>query len=327
MFEQILSNLYRIEVPLPQSPLKYLNSYLIKASDRSLIIDTGMNREECLKPMLAALDELDVDLNQTDFFLTHLHADHIGLIGELASETSNVYFSGVEAAVIMKEADEAERRISTFFEFYTSNGFPEDELRKAFENHPGYKYSPRRKIEFKTLKDGDVLGVGDYSFHCIETPGHSPGHMCLYEPNRKILISGDHILFDITPNITCWPELENSLGSYLESLEKVKELDVRLVLPGHRNTWNEHRTRITQLFNHHRNRLDEVVAALKTGKKTAWQIAPHIKWDLNVKTWEEFPTVQKWFAMGETLAHIRYLECEGSVVKSDENDLIYYSLA
>jgi len=78
-----------------------------------------------------------------------------------------------------------------------------------------------------------MIDIGRYSFRCIETPGHSPAHFCLYEAKNKILVSGDHILFDITPNITFWPQLDNSLKSYLDSLDKVYNLDVNLVLPGH----------------------------------------------------------------------------------------------
>ena len=222
MFEQILPDLFRIEVPLPQSPLKALNSYLIKDQERSLIIDTGMNREECLGPMLASLKELEVDLNRTDFFITHLHADHLGQVGKLSTESSKIYFNEMEAAVVAAEINMVKERFESFFNFYVSNGFPEDELKQAFANHPGHRYSPKRPLEFNVLREGDSLDVSGYSFRCIETPGHSPGHMCLYEPDKKILISGDHILFDITPNITCWPELENALKAYLESLEKVK---------------------------------------------------------------------------------------------------------
>lgn len=327
MYEMILPDLYRIEIPLPQSPLKSLNSYLIKGEGRSLIIDTGMNREECLAPMLKSLDELKVDLERTDFFITHLHADHLGQIGKLASESSRVYFSKIETEVVTKEAGEAETRFKEFFKFYVRSGFPEEELLRAFADHPGYKYRPRRKIEFSIVNDGDDLQIGGYSFKCIETPGHSPGHMCLYEPDKKIFISGDHILFNITPNITCWPELDDSLGSYLQSLEKVEGLDVELVLPGHRNTWNEHEKRIAELKQHHENRLAEVVEALKGGDKNAWEIAPYIRWDIKVNKWEEFPTVQKWFALGETLAHIGHLESKGVVKKAEDESRIVYSLA
>ncbi len=84
MIEEIVPNLYRAEIPLPRSPLKWLNSYIVKGGDRFLIIDTGFNRQECLDAMNASLQKLGVDLNKTDFFITHLHADHMGLVGTLA---------------------------------------------------------------------------------------------------------------------------------------------------------------------------------------------------------------------------------------------------
>lgn len=71
--EELLENLFRIEIPLPESPLRSLNSYVIKSSDRNLIVDTGFNRKECLEAMEAGLKELEIDLGRTDFFITHLH--------------------------------------------------------------------------------------------------------------------------------------------------------------------------------------------------------------------------------------------------------------
>ena len=90
MCEEVLPNLYRIKIPLPESPLKYLNSYVIRDPERCLIIDTGLNRTECLEAMLAGLRKIDVDLAQSDLFITHLHADHFGLVAKLASESTNV---------------------------------------------------------------------------------------------------------------------------------------------------------------------------------------------------------------------------------------------
>ena len=84
MTEEIFPGLYRIKIPLPESPLKYLNSYVIKSDDKNLIIDTGFNRKECLDAMNNGLKEINVDLADCDFFITHLHADHFGLIAKLA---------------------------------------------------------------------------------------------------------------------------------------------------------------------------------------------------------------------------------------------------
>ena len=93
MCEEILPGLFRLKIPLPDSPLKYLNSYVIKGPDRSLIIDTGLNRKECLEAMQTGLSTLGVDLESADIFITHLHADHFGLVTKLATPKSQVYFS------------------------------------------------------------------------------------------------------------------------------------------------------------------------------------------------------------------------------------------
>ncbi len=105
MIEEILPNLYTIEVPLPQNPLKAVHSYVIKAQGQSLIIDTGMNREECMNVMSSGLRELDVDLKRADFFITHMHADHIGLVSNLATDTSRVYFSQADAAIVINSVN------------------------------------------------------------------------------------------------------------------------------------------------------------------------------------------------------------------------------
>jgi glyoxylase-like metal-dependent hydrolase (beta-lactamase superfamily II) len=325
MIEELLPNLYRVEIPLPRSPLKALNSYMVKGNGRFLIIDTGMNREECLLPMQSALKKLNIDLDKTDFFITHLHADHSGLVGVLATDTSKVYFNKTEASFVNFQPSEDYWKNQ--FIFYASQGFPEDEMKRVWEGHPGYRYSSRRKISFTVTEEGDEIEVGNYLFRCIETPGHSPGHTCLYEADKKVLICGDHILFDITPNITHWEQLENSLKHYLTNLEKVYTLDVNLILPGHRNVWNDHRKRIKELQEHHRNRLAEAVNAVNDGGKTAWEVAPYITWDIDCNSWAEFPSVQKFFAVGETIAHLDYLVADGKLRKEMRNHKVLYSLA
>jgi glyoxylase-like metal-dependent hydrolase (beta-lactamase superfamily II) len=246
-------------------------------------------------------------------------------VGTLATDTSKVYFNKPEASFISFKGSEEDWK--GLFVFYRSNGFPEDEIKKVWEGHPGYRYSSRRQIKLTVVEEGDEIEVGDYLFRCIETPGHSPGHTCLYEASKKVLVCGDHILFDITPNITYWEELKNPLKQYLTNLEKVYTLDVNLVLPGHRSLWNNHRKRIMELQEHHRNRLNEALFALEGGEKTAWEVAPYIAWDISCNSWEEFPSVQKWVAVGETIAHLTYLEAGGRARKETKNHKVLYSLA
>jgi len=325
MVEEVSPNIYRIEIPLPGSPLKALNAFVLKSLDRFLIVDTGWNREECFSAMLSGLDELNVDLNKSDIVVTHLHADHFGLVGELVRKETRVYLGEMDASIAHHIWEKAEERLQDLWRAYLSHGFPEPELQKAMDNHPGFRYGLSSPIDFSTVMDGDVIRFGDEALTCIATPGHSPGHMCLYDPRKKILFSGDHILFDITPNITRWPEMEDSLHRYLSSLRKVYGLDVSLVLPGHRSIMKDHRKRIDELIAHHETRLDEAIRALEHGEKSAWEVAPHLAWDVTFRSWDLFPPAQKWFALGETIAHLRYLVRRGDAALREYEGRLLFS--
>jgi len=303
MIEEIDRNLYRLEIPLPQNPLKSINSYVIKSPLRNLVIDTGLNREECRKALLQGFETLRVDLAQTDFFITHLHADHLALATTIAHDTASIYLNDADArriAIFQKR--------SGFEQFALLHGMPEDEVKEGLDNHPGVKYGISGMPRFRTCRDGDTFEVGEYTFSCVETPGHSFGHMCLYEPTKQYLVSGDHILGDITPNIQSWTDDWNPLVVYLASLERIKGFDVKLVLPGHRAVFRDCRARIEELMQHHGKRALEVLSILIGGSKTAYQVASEMTWDIVCDSWVEFPVAQKWFAVGEAIAHLMYLE-------------------
>jgi len=321
MIEEMCPGLHRIDVPLPKNPLKSLNSYVIEGQERNLIVDTGMNRPECLNAMRAGLAQLDLELARTDFFITHLHADHLGLVSELAADSSKVYFNQPDADVIC-----AGGFWEYMVDFARANGFPEDEIEQALLRHPGYKYSPKSVPEFTIVGEGDTIPVGHYTFECVETPGHTRGHMCLYEREKRILVSGDHILGDITPNISQWDTEDNTLEQYLTSLDKTYALDVDLVLPGHRKAFTDCKARIRELQHHHQVRANEVLSILENGGKNAYQVASRMSWDIECDSWELFPITQKWFATGEALAHLKYLEGKQMVQGEMQKGKILFSL-
>lgn len=321
MPEEVLNGLYRIEIPLLGNPLKFLNSYVIKGNERNLIIDTGFNSDECFKAMMDGLDELELSLEQTDFFITHFHVDHFGLVSRLYKKGAVVYFNRPDAELIFDE-----NRKTAVGGYAVMNGFPEDLVQLALDNHPGRKYNPQLNFELSYLKDGDCLAIGDFRFECIETPGHSMGHICLYEPEKKLLISGDHILGEITPTIQSWEDSWSPLDDYIKSLNKVAGLDVKRVLPGHRSLLNNFSERIEQLQQHHKNRAEEAVRILKNGRKNAFQVASQMTWDFECESWEMFPLVQKWFAMGEAMAHLKYLENDNVVCREKGENGFFYRL-
>ena len=318
--EEVLPNVYRIVVPLPRNPLKEINSYVLTSAKRNLIIDTGMNRPECIEVFQGGLEELKIDLEKTDFMVTHLHADHLGLVATFIKDGAKVYMGAADAQPMRTGTGWGSMR-----DYAGASGFPETELDAALSSHPGVKYGPQAMMDFTILREGDTLSVGDYSLRAIETPGHSNGHVCLYEPEKKILFAGDHVLGDITPNIQAWSDDQDPLDNYIKSLKKVLALEMEVILPGHRTIIQDGKKRINELLEHHRVRANEVITILARGQKNAYQTAAEMKWDIKAKSWEHFPVSQKWFATGETIAHLRYLEGLGLIQRERVDGQIIYS--
>lgn len=312
MIEQVVPGVFRIRIPLPNNPLKELNSWVVRDGDRSLVIDTGFNRTACFDAMQAGLAEIGVDLAKADFMLTHLHSDHTGLVSRLAAPGARIYMGRVEARFFNGGIDW--RHVMSFA---IANGFDPDELKDALTAHPGIKYKPENVPELTLVDDGDVITVGDWRLRCVVTPGHTWGHVCLYEPDRKILFSGDHVLWDITPHIESWSWADNALKDFLESLGKIRDLPVDIVLPGHRSTFTNLRGRVDALMTHHENRSVEALEVLEDGALSAYDTAARMTWSIRAANWQEFPITQKWFATGETLAHLLYLESQGKIRRNN----------
>jgi glyoxylase-like metal-dependent hydrolase (beta-lactamase superfamily II) len=324
MIEEIASDFYRIEIPLPETLLKFVNSYVIRERERNLMIDTGMYNDQCFNAMQAALKKLDVDLKKTDFFITHCHGDHIGLVSRLTHAGSIVYINELEAQIISKIKTGV--LLSEIRVFLHMSGFPEKDPEKILPPHVEREYKTRDTLPFRFVEDTDIIERGEYRFTCVKTPGHSKGHMCLYEPDKKILVAGDHILKDITPGIQGRVDSENPLKEYLSSLDKVYTLDIDTVLPGHRALFGNSKNRIEEIKEHHRQRNHEVLAILQEGSRNIYEVASQMTWNVDCDSWDSFPVVQSFFATGEAFAHLKYLEKKGEIQRKMEGQTAIYLL-
>lgn len=114
------------------------------------------------------------------------------------------------------------------------------------------------------------------------------------------------------------------LTDYLNSLERIEKLDVKVVLPAHEEVFTNCRERIKQLKEHYEQRLMEILDGLKTESLTAYMLASKIHWNVHYKSWETFPSFQKYLALGETVAHLNILEQRGLVKKSTLGQTILY---
>ncbi|MBR0085007.1 MAG: MBL fold metallo-hydrolase, partial [Lachnospiraceae bacterium] len=247
--EKITDNIYRIPVGLPKNPLKELNSYFITGDEHPLLIDTGFRRPECTADLIAGIEELGYKASDVDIFITHFHADHLGNAPDIIGPGRKLYLNAVELPWVNDFTNREKMWEENSERFIWMGATPE--VIYAFSNaNPAKAFSPVKPSEnYVPVYDGDVIKAGPYELNCVQTPGHTPGHMCLWEEKSGIMFSGDHVLFDITPNITAWAMMEDSLGSYIESLKMIDKYPVRMTLPGHRKTGDFH-ARVAALLKH-----------------------------------------------------------------------------
>ncbi|MCC8107508.1 MAG: MBL fold metallo-hydrolase, partial [Planctomycetes bacterium] len=311
-------------VPLPRSPLKITNSYFLRGDDRNLLIDTGFNHELSRTALDRAVEKLAIDMTQTDIFITHLHSDHAGLCRHIQTPDTRILMSRIDGEYV------AAGQQATFWEgfndFYGFTGLRAGGYVTDIADHPGYAFAPPAADDITPVSDGDVIRVGDWALRAILTPGHTPGHLCLYDEAKRVLFSGDHILGTITPNITQVSFRNVALHEYLASLDHIATLDVDVVYPGHRKIITDCRGRIADLKNHHEKRLGEVLAIVGDRRVTTVDVAKEMRWSLTIRDWLDYPPAQKIFSAGEALAHLYYLTVrEQLTMDTDADGVVHFA--
>jgi glyoxylase-like metal-dependent hydrolase (beta-lactamase superfamily II) len=152
--------------------------------------------------------------------------------------------------------------------------------------------------------------MGTHSLRVEWTPGHSPGHICLYEPSSGVLFAGDHILPELSPNIGLHPQsTPDPLHEYLDGLRRMAGLNPGLVLPAHGRPFTDVASRVRTLAAHHARRLDQIVEIVGQTEKSAWQVALEL-WGARDNLYE------KRLALQEGLAHLQALAVDGRVIKT-----------
>ncbi len=314
--------IYNIKIPLPKNPLRDLNVYVIVSEGEALYIDTGFRKEECHGPFLEGIRELGICWERISLFITHMHSDHAGQTDIFTRHGCPAYMNEVDFPWL-------ERTLSGKGREYISkrllqNGFPQEELDEANRSNPMYAYAPANDLKLIPVKDGDILQVGGVKARVVQTGGHTPGHSCLYLEDYGILFSGDHILYDITPNITMWTDVKDSLGNYIDSLKKVDTLPFTIAYPAHRELHDDPHGRIRELLQHHKDRLNEALGLVQECPgRTGYEIGSRMKWSIRCKGWYDFPVTQKWFAIAEAMAHLDWLAQRGYVRFEGKNGTKY----
>ena len=338
--ELIRPDIYKIDVPLPNNPLRALNSYVITSGERPVLVDLGFDRPECSEAIFAGLAELGIAPGTFDIFITHAHPDHTGSINRVWQPGMTVW-AGFPSFAYLRCYYHSHNR---GFHLWMGDSFellPEgqtmpwlsaEEERKVLANEYDYTdmgdiVMPMSPAPVTLLADCDVLNLGSRTFRVIHTLGHDPHHLCLFDAADGTLISGDQVLQKITPNIVSFALGENLLRDYLASLNYLDTFPVQHVLTGHRGLYDDLHARTAELRAHHAARTAEMLAALGAGYATVKDIARNVTWNNPIPNWDDWPDKQKYFSIGETIVHLTYLEALGLVSHEIDNRRISFRLS
>jgi glyoxylase-like metal-dependent hydrolase (beta-lactamase superfamily II) len=290
------------------------------------MVDSGLKHSSCLESLRQQLVLLNISPGDIRWLLiTHFHPDHFGLAAEIrAMSGAQIILHRLDWEVLQLITRAAGGLTSEEFNrWVTSLGVLPHEL-------DGYA----RVLEFGTalfsadvepdmLLDGEDQPVGDTGLRAVLTPGHTPGHVCVHDEENRLLFSGDHVLTGITTHIT--PGIlsdDDQLGCYLESLQRIQSLDVRMVLPAHENPFPRLSERVGQLLEHHETRLQQVLAPIRHHAMSARDIASQVEWVVGL--WEQMDGINRLLAIQETLAHLRLLQGRGVVVATQKEGVNLY---
>ena len=309
--------------------LGFVNVYLVREDNGYLLIDTGWNTEEAFDSLKEQLDEIGIEVKDiSQIVVTHIHPDHYGLAGRLKQLSgAKLALHHLEKNLIDSRYIHMDSLLHQVAQWLHANGVPASSLTELQTASTGMARFVIPAIPDVTLYGGETLSTGFFSFKVLWTAGHSPGHISLYEPSQKILISGDHILPTITPNVGLHPQSsDNPLSDYIDSLNAVKPLDVNLVLPGHENPFTGLQSRIEELIQHHKQRNSEILETITAKPKTACQIATEITWmlDTHGAGWQNLASRDKRLAVLETIAHLESMRVDGKISKFTRDGISYY---
>ena len=226
--------IYGIDVPMPNNPLRNLNAYVIRTPERSLVVDTGFNRPECRDALWAGIRKLELDHAKTVLFLTHYHSDHIGLVWDFVEQGVPVYMGHVEHGYYEMLQSDGLREMG---ERFLEEGFPREQLARQSSENQGRQYAPRPGFPVKEVEDGARLDLGGVEIQAIHTPGHTVDHICTRTPDN-VLYLGDAMMTGRTLHHSKFP-FAFCVRDYLDSMRKMRTEPADKFIVAHYGIYDE----------------------------------------------------------------------------------------
>ncbi|HLH65841.1 MAG TPA: MBL fold metallo-hydrolase [Solirubrobacteraceae bacterium] len=309
--ERVLPGLWRLRLPLPWPGVPHCNAWAIAAGDGVVLVDTGLHEPGSLAQLELALAQVGLRLEQVRLVaITHAHADHWGQAATVADRAGCEVWIHPKCADAARLVDDPQAALAHRLEIGRQSGVPEAALARYAERARDMPSGVARALSGdRPLIDGVKLGTDLGDWVTYETPGHTPSHVCLHQPERRLLISGDHILGRISLYFD-YGLSEDPVGEFLGSLVRIEALDARLGLSGHGRPFVDVRGHIEGNRRLVEDRLAAVLSAVSGAARTAAEIVP-VVYDERLDE-RNAP----WF-LSQTLCYLRHLELAGRVVAAE----------
>ena len=276
--ERLLPGVWRLRLPLPWPGVPHCNAWAVAADDGFVLFDTGMHQPDSLENLERALAMCGLRIEDTRLVVcTHAHSDHYGQAATIVQRAGCELWMHPNHEHMRRMAEDPEALLERRLEVARQSGVPEEPLRRYAEQRRDSETGIAAVIEpDRDLLSGVTIETALGPWTAYETPGHAPSHVCLFQPERRLLISGDHLL----GRISLYFEYGNSpdpVGEFLHSLDVVQRLGARLCLPGHGRTFADVHAHIEGNRTLVHERLAAVSAALAAhGPLSAFELVPHV---------------------------------------------------
>ncbi len=273
----MLAGVYRLRLPLPWPGVPHCNAWAVRAGEDIVLFDTGMHQPDSLAHLERALQMCDLRLEQVRLVAcTHAHSDHYGQAATIVGRTGAELWMHPNHQHMTRVAEHPEAVLDRRIEVARHSGVPEEPLRRwaserrTRESGIAGVVEPDRDLLTGVTIDSDVG-----AWRVYETPGHAPSHVCLFQPERRLLISGDHLLGRISLYFD-YGSTPDPVGEFLRSLDVVERLGARLCLAGHGRTFADVQAHINGNRALVQERLGAVLAAVTGSSLTAFEVVPHV---------------------------------------------------
>lgn len=324
----VVPGVVRIPLPLPMDGLRAVNVYVLETDDGLVLVDGGWAIEESRQQFSSSMRAAGYRLADIRRFLvTHMHRDHYTQAYVLGQEVGAEVSLGIgDRASMELMHDPTIARDPNLHRLECAGA---DDLADAWQNfRPAGRPSTVDYGLPDVWLDTDLtLDLGGRSVEALATPGHTQGHYVFADDRAGLLFAGDHVLPRITPSIGFEPSwVDLALRDFMESLVKLRDRPDALLLPAHGPVAPSVHTRVDELLDHHRVRLDQCQAAVAGGAGTAWQVAAEIPWTRHHRHRDELGPFDSVLAAFETLAHLDLLAAQGRLERTEQGALRRFSL-